>query len=116
MPGKLVESGALWYRRIESGIRRHVRLLRNNGFNTTSSCEHRMEVTLNLYAAHLDELDALLQKSGFKDYTLLFRLERRKGMGGRRSFGVVQFGDDGTRRRIGCKYRSLVSWWWEPPP
>jgi hypothetical protein len=103
-----------WYQAIEPGIRRHVRLLRDNGFNTYSSCEHRMEVALDLSPQEdLARLDDLLSRSGFKDYAVLVRVERRRGF--LQSAAVVQFGDDRLRRRIARRYRSLVSWWWERP-
>ncbi len=104
-----------WYRLIEPGIRRYVRVLRDNGFNTTTSCGHRMEVTLDV-SPHEDlaRLDGLLSRLRFADYTILVRVERRAGH--LRSAAVVQFGDDRARYRITRRYRSLVSWWWELPP
>lgn len=33
-----------WYNNIESGIREVVKLLRDNGFNTTCSCHHDMSI------------------------------------------------------------------------
>ncbi len=104
-----------WYRAIEAGIRRHVRLLRDNGFNTYSSCQSRMEVALDISTTgELARLDDLLSRSGFTDYTILTRVERRKGL--LESSAVVQFGDDRARRRVARRFRSLASWWWEPPP
>jgi hypothetical protein len=92
-----------------------VRLLRNNGFNTITSCEHRMEVTLEISPRDdLARLDKLLSRRGFTDYAILVRVERRDGHFG--SNAVVQFGDDHARHRIARRFRSLVSWWWEPPP
>jgi hypothetical protein len=111
----LAESGGSWYRRIESGIRRHVRLLRDNDFETYSSCQERMEVALHLLSPQdLERLDALLSKSGFGDYQILVRVERCNGsrLG---SSAVVQFGNTERRHRISRRYRSLASWWWEAP-
>lgn len=104
-----------WYATIEHGIRRQVRLLADNGFNTMTSCEHRMEVTLDI-STHEDlaRLYDVLSRSGFMDYTILARVERRRGH--LRSDAVVQIGDDRARHRIARRHRSLVSWWWEPPP
>lgn len=74
-----------------------------------------MEVTLGISPQEdLARLDALLSRSGFTDYTVMVRVERRDGC--LRSEAVVQFGDDLVRHRIARRYRSLVSWWWEPPP
>lgn len=116
------ESPLGWYRIIEPGIRRQVKLLRDHGFNTHTSCAHRMEVTLD--ASHqfvegrndLESLDELLQREGYRDYTILFRLERRERVPGLRTYAVVQFGDDRARHRISRRLRSLASWWWEAPP
>jgi hypothetical protein len=38
-----------WYNHIEPGIRPVVRLLRDNGWNTTCSCEHEMYVDVDLH-------------------------------------------------------------------
>lgn len=114
---RLAESGVSWYRLIEPGIRRHVRLLRDNGFNTISSCEHRMEVRLDLLSPEDDlaRLDSVLAQSEFEDYAILVRLARRRGVPGFAFEAVVQFGEDRVRHRIARRYRSLVSRWWEPP-
>lgn len=37
-----------WYNTIEPGIREVVRLLRDNGINTTCSCEHEMIVQFDV--------------------------------------------------------------------
>jgi hypothetical protein len=112
-PAPAMNCVASWYQMIEPGIRRHVRLLRDNGFNTYSSCEHRMEVALDLSPQEdLACLDDLLSRSGFRDYTILVRVKRRQGF--LRSGAVVQFGDDRLRHRIARRYRSLAAWW-EPP-
>lgn len=73
-----------------------------------------MEVTIDLPRHDLPRLDDVLVRLGLGDYTILARVERR---GGRlRDSAVVQFGGDRLRNRISRRYRSLVSWWWEPPP
>jgi hypothetical protein len=104
-----------WYRVIEAGIRPHVRLLRDNGFNTYSSCAERMEVALEISMEDdLARLDKLLSGSGFADFAVMVRVERRDGQ--LRTHAVVQFGDDRERNRIARRFRSLASWWLEAPP
>ena len=107
-----------WYQRIEAGIRPHVRLLRDNGFNTLSSCESRMEVRLDMLSREEDlaRLERVLAQSEFEDYAILVRLARRKGVPGFAFEAVVQFGDDRARHRIARRFRSLVRSWWEAPP
>lgn len=59
-----------WYEdRIESGVKDVVRLLRDNGFNTNSSCHHSMEVEC------LFSLDGELQRLN----TLLFAHFKSRG-------------------------------------
>ncbi len=109
------KAGASWYRRIEPGIRRHVRFLRDNGFNTYSSCQERMEVAIEMLSREEDlaRLDRTLAESEFGDYTILVRLARSRGVPGFQFKAVVQFGDQRTRQRIARRHSSLVSWWWE---
>ena len=47
-----------WYKQIEPEVRETVKLLRNNGFNTTCSCGHEMSIELTL-GNHLGEVEAL---------------------------------------------------------
>ena len=64
---------ASWYQQIEPGIRRQVRLLRDNGFNTYSSCQERMEVAIGMLSQEEDlaRLDRTLAESEFEDGTIL---------------------------------------------
>lgn len=73
---------SLWYTTyIEAGIRRQVRLLRDNGFNTTSSCAHRMDVVANvLPGGEIQRLHDLLVQNGFKEFTIYQRHELRNGV------------------------------------
>lgn len=107
-----------WYRCIEPGIRRAVKLLRDNGFNTYSSCAERMEVAIEMLSRSDDlaRLDQVLAESDFGDYTILVRLARSSSAPGFRFGAVVQFGNQRTRQRIARRYCSLVSWWWEAVP
>jgi hypothetical protein len=64
---------------IEEPIRPAVKLLRDNGFNTTCSCGHDMEIELDLlFDGELKRLHDLLYNNGFRDYEIVvtFRVER----------------------------------------
>jgi len=60
-----------WYQNIEKPVRKLVKLLRNNGFNTTCSCGHEMFIELEL-GNNMDEVEKLASflwennYSGFK--------------------------------------------------
>jgi len=60
-----------FYETLEPGIREMVRLLRNNGFNTTGSCEHEMYVDIDLHAADgVDQLYRLLFDGGHRGFKI----------------------------------------------
>lgn len=67
-----------WYEEwIEAGIRKEVKLLRDNGFNTECSCEHKMYVQCSLIpSGEMQRLDNLLFNAGYRDYHLEFHIER----------------------------------------
>ena len=52
-------------RRIEPGIRRHVQLLRDNGFISSSSCQERMEAAIEVLSQEKDlaQLDRVVAES-----------------------------------------------------
>lgn len=61
-----------WYSYIEPEVRELVRLLRDNGFNTTCSCGHEMTIELAL-GNHLDEAERLanfLVDNGYKGFRI----------------------------------------------
>jgi hypothetical protein len=62
-----------WYDHIEPEIRDVVRLLRDNGFNTTCSCGHEMYVELDL-GNNLEDAELLARFLQEHDYKT-FRLE-----------------------------------------
>jgi len=70
-----------WYdEHIEPGIRSQVRLLRDNGFNTLSSCEHRMQIDCEFSPdGEVQRLHNLLWDNGYKNYLLEFRVEVMNG-------------------------------------
>ena len=60
------------YDKLEPPIRSLVRLLRDNGFNTTCSCGHGMWVELDIYR-YMDDLEllrSLLLEHGHRDFTI----------------------------------------------
>jgi hypothetical protein len=61
-----------WYElNIEEGIRPLVKLLRDNGFNTTGSCHHDMEITIDIHLdGEMQRLHNLLFNSGYRDYSI----------------------------------------------
>lgn len=60
-----------WYEQIEEGIRDVVKILRDNGFNTTCSCHHDMEVMVNMFHdGEMMRLHNTLYNSGFANYAL----------------------------------------------
>ena len=63
-----------WYDCIEPGIRPAVKLLRDNGFNTSSSCEHKMYVECHyIPEGEVHRLHRLLFDAGFREYEISIR-------------------------------------------
>lgn len=61
-----------FWKGIEEPIRDAVRLLRDNGFNTTCSCGHDMYVDIEL-GNHMDEVERianLLVENGYKGFKI----------------------------------------------
>lgn len=66
-----------WYDTIEPEIRPVVRLLRDNGFNTESSCGHKMYVQIGWFAkGALGALHDLLFNNGYESFRIIIHLER----------------------------------------
>jgi hypothetical protein len=65
-----------WYEKhIEKDIRPLVKLLRNNGFNTESSCGHKMYVQCqNILDGELKRLHNLLYNNNYKNYEINMQL------------------------------------------
>lgn len=61
-----------WYtENIEAGIRKKVKLLRDNGFNTECSCAHKMYVQCQyLLDGEIKRLHDLLFNNGYRNYTI----------------------------------------------
>ena len=58
-----------WYDTIEKEIRPIVRLLRDNGYNTTGSCGHDRYVELDIYDfKQVELLWRLLYDKGYRDF------------------------------------------------
>lgn len=66
-----VRPGFDWYDLIEDGVREVVRLLRNNGFNTTCSCHHSMTIEMEWYKdEEITALWNLLVDNGYDDFLI----------------------------------------------
>ena len=61
-----------WYKEnIEPGITEEVKLLRDNGFNTECSCEHKTYVQCQyLLDGEIKRLHDLLFNNDYRDYTI----------------------------------------------
>lgn len=60
-----------WYQTIESEVRDLVKLLRNNGWNTTCSCGHEMIIQIDIQ--NMDEMEKLgtfLIENGIKEFDI----------------------------------------------
>ncbi len=102
-----------WYDDIEAPIRTHVKLLRDNGFNTTCSCGHGMWVELEL-GNNLDEGERLarfLQENGYHQFHLSTELfAHPKSLWIRRAkvhFGDYVPADDVTAKELNAKIADL---------
>ena len=87
------ENPLSWYdKHIEEPIRLLVKLLRNNGINTTCSCGHEMYVECETYGNYYDEasgVNELLTKNGYNH----FKVEVIRGIDA-----------------VGVKYSCLTIW------
>jgi len=69
-----------WYDSIEPGVREVVRLLRDNGINTTHSCEHTMEVEAEAYeSADIARVYDLLIEDGHDGFTIILAYYKQDG-------------------------------------
>lgn len=63
-----------WYNTyIEEGIRHHVKLLRDNGINTISSCAHDMCIDAYYDGGDITAVHKLLFDAGYRNYTITTR-------------------------------------------
>lgn len=71
-----------WYEEyIEEPIRPLVKLLRDNGFNTTSSCGHGMWVEMEFVDdGDLKILQELLRENGYGYFRIIATLEEHKAL------------------------------------
>ena len=71
-----------WYEEyIEEPIRPLVRLLRDNGFNTTSSCGHDMWVEMEFVDdSDIRTLQELLREGGYGYFRIIATLEEHKAL------------------------------------
>lgn len=59
-----------WYDNIEPNIRDKVKLLRDNGFNTTCSCEHEMYIEMGYNNGEFDRLYDFLCNNELEPFTI----------------------------------------------
>ena len=83
-----------WYEEhIEEGVRFPVKLLRDNGINTSCSCEHDKYVQCDNYVndGHIQHIDYVLFNAGYRNYTIEMHLTREDGH--LRNFIDIKFDD-----------------------
>ena len=70
-----------WYEQnIEANIRKEVKLLRDNGFNTECSCDHKMYVQCQYVVdGEIQRLHEVLFNNGYRDYTISIELRVVEG-------------------------------------
>jgi hypothetical protein len=79
MSGQGAVSVSDWYDNIEEGLRDVVKLLRNNGVNTTCSCHHSMTVEAENYeGGEIDQIYNLLMMEGYDGFTLDLRVYQER--------------------------------------
>lgn len=81
-----------WYtKNVEKGIRKITKLLRDNGINTTYSCEHAMVVEAECYdSSDIDFIEQLLTKNGYKTFRIELRYYKKDGESSNRHF-LIKF-------------------------
>lgn len=85
-----------WYQRIEKPIRPLVKLLRDNGYNTTCSCGHEMYVMCDYdFAISLWALYNLLYENGYKQFKIELICGRNNAIGIYKSFAIYLLKKDG---------------------
>jgi hypothetical protein len=65
--------------KINASIRNQVHLLRENGFNTISSCEHDHSIQLEIGVNELSQLDTILFNNHYTNYRIELIAERHGG-------------------------------------
>lgn len=66
-----MEEATEFYKNIEPGVRDLVRLLRDNGINTTSSCEHERYIQFDVWQDGDPELvRSLLYHAGYRGFKI----------------------------------------------
>ena len=69
-----------WYLNIEVEVRTLVKLLRNNGFNTTCSCGHEMEIEIDIqHADDGERLGTFLIENGVKEFRIAVEIDNFGG-------------------------------------
>lgn len=74
-----------WYDNIEMPIRNIVRLLRDNGYNTTNSSGYDMTVEIDIYKMDdMEDIATLLVYNGYKIFNIIGYIENTGGTSWRR--------------------------------
>jgi hypothetical protein len=74
---KQIKSIPNFYKNIEPGIRNVVKLLRDNGINTTCSCEHEMYIEFECYSdsSEIDTIYYALFNAGYRGFKINYTLQ-----------------------------------------
>jgi hypothetical protein len=65
-----------WYSKIEEDIRPYVKFLRDNGFNTTCSCGHKMYVDVDFICEdQIKQLYQLLCNTGYDNFNIVITIQ-----------------------------------------
>jgi len=74
----LIQKETSWYERIELPIRPFVKLLRDNGFNTSCSCGHEMRVEIeDANDEDVSRLGELLIVNDYRNWEINYRVYNR---------------------------------------
>ncbi len=95
-----------WYDTIEEPVRNVVRLLRNNGINTISSCGHDMYIEVQWWDdSEITRIGTLLVEAGIQEFVIEASVEVRPGQPWNRLCVILFPRKDGTyygRRLVSC--------------
>ena len=69
-----------WYKNIEPEVRDLVKLLRNNGWNTTCSCGHNKTIEIEITnMVEMENLGTFLIENGIKEFIIQGNLDNIGG-------------------------------------
>lgn len=70
-----------WYDKIEKPVRPLVKLLRDNGYNTTCSCGHEMYIECDYHFESILDLYNLLHNNGYAEFKIEIIVGKNKQYG-----------------------------------